>query len=231
MLSFDDLKMFPPADRFIKTVVLTMLIFSAMAIAQNSGLSQKLLDYVADKYGSRAMDRLLDWEELIKNNKDKNNSEKLKVVNEFFNRVRFVSDKKHWKKDDYWATPVEMLATNGGDCEDFSIAKYFTLKQMGLPVKSMLITYVKSLKLNQAHMVLTYYKTEDSEPLVLDNLIDEIKPASERKDLIPVYSFNGDGLWLSKERGRGTFIGDSSSINFWQDLGIRMEKEKPFKNN
>jgi len=231
LLSFDDLKMFPPADRFIKTVVLTMLIFSAMAIAQNSGLSQKLLDYVADKYGSRAMDRLLDWEELIKNNKDKNNSEKLKVVNEFFNRVRFVSDKKHWKKDDYWATPVEMLATNGGDCEDFSIAKYFTLKQMGLPVKSMLITYVKSLKLNQAHMVLTYYKTEDSEPLVLDNLIDEIKPASERKDLIPVYSFNGDGLWLSKERGRGTLVGDSSKIDFWKDLGIRMEKEKPFKNN
>ncbi len=231
MLSFDNLKTLPPANRFFKATALTMLIFTAIAIADNAGLSQKLLDYVADKYGSRAMDRLLDWEELIKNNKDKNNSEKLKLVNEFFNRLRFISDKRHWKKDDYWATPVEMLATNGGDCEDFSIAKYFTLKQMGLPVKNMLITYVKSLTLNQAHMVLTYYKTEDSEPLVLDNLIDEIRPASERKDLVPVYSFNGDGLWLSKERGRGTFIGDSSSINLWQDLGIRMEKEKPFENN
>ena len=219
------------AKRFVNTTVLTVLIFTALAMADNAGLSQKLLDYVYENYGSRAMDRLLGWEALIKNNKEKGDAEKLKLVNEFFNQIRFVSDKRHWKKEDYWATPVELLATNGGDCEDFSIAKYFTLKEMGVPVKNMLITYVKSLELDQAHMVLTYYQTENSEPLVLDNLTNDIKPASEREDLVPVYSFNGDGLWLSKERGRGTLVGDASRINLWKDLGIRMEKEKPFKKN
>lgn len=219
---------FYSAKKFIRVAGLLLFVFAAfVAIASDDGLSEKLLDYVSDKYGSRAKSRLLDWEALIKNNKDEDEATKLEMVNEFFNQIRFISDQKHWNKEDYWATPVEMLATNGGDCEDFSIAKYFTLKEMGVSVSKMLITYVKAVELNQAHMVLTYYKTESSEPLVLDNLMDEIKPASQRKDLVPVYSFNGDGLWLSKERGKGTLVGSASRISLWGDLGLRMEKEGP----
>lgn len=214
-----------PVDRFVNITIFTILIFTVLAIADGPGLSQKVLDYVADKYGSRARNRLLDWETLIKTNKGKSEAAKLKMVNDFFNRVRFLSDKEHWKQDDYWATPVEFLATNGGDCEDFSIAKYFTLKEMGVPVNRMLLTYVTALELNQAHMVLTYYATPDSEPLVLDNLKGKIKRASKRKDLKPIYSFNGDGLWLSKERGKGKRVGSSDRISLWTDLGRRMEKE------
>ncbi|WP_197479414.1 transglutaminase-like cysteine peptidase, partial [Oleiphilus sp. HI0132] len=81
-----------------------------------------------------------------------------------------------------WATPLEFLATNAGDCEDFSIAKYFTLREMGIPDDMIKITYVKALELNQAHMVLAYYPTPDAEPLILDNLINEIKPAGQRTD-------------------------------------------------
>lgn len=213
------------ADRFVNITIFTILIFTALAIASGPGLSQKVLDYVADKYGSRARNRLLDWETLIKTNKNKSEAAKLKMVNDFFNRMKFVSDQIHWGKEDYWATPIEFLATKGGDCEDFSIAKYFTLKEMGVPEIKMLITYVKAIKLNQAHMVLTYYETPDSEPLVLDNLIGKIKFASKRKDLVPVYSFNGEGLWLSKKRGKGSRIGSSDRLSLWTDLGRRMEKE------
>jgi len=213
-----------PFGRFASATVLVILIFTALAISGRAGLSKKALDYVADKYGSRARNRLLDWEALMEGNKNKSEAAKLKIVNDFFNRMKFVSDIKHWKQEDYWATPVEFLATRGGDCEDFSIAKYFTLRELGVPDKKMLITYVKALKLNQAHMVLTYYKTPNAEPLVLDNLIRKIKFASKRKDLAPVYSFNGEGLWLSKKRGKGNRVGSSDRLSLWKDLGQRMEK-------
>jgi predicted transglutaminase-like cysteine proteinase len=151
--------------------------------------------------------------------------EKLTRVNDFFNqRTRFVDDSKLWNVKDYWATPLEFLVKGAGDCEDYAIAKYFTLKALGIDDKKMRLTYVKALKLNQAHMVLTYFETPRSVPLVLDNLDTAIKPALQRKDLLPVYSFNGTGLWLAKAQGRGKKVGQSSRVNLWRDLNARMEK-------
>lgn len=189
------------------------------------GLTDKTLSSVEKKYGSPARKRLEGWRDLMELNRNKAENEKLEQVNQFFNQLIFVSDAEHWNVEDYWATPVEMLATNGGDCEDFSIAKYFTLVEMGVPVSRLKITYVKALSLNQAHMVLTYYPTSDSIPLVLDNLIPEIKSASNRRDLVPVYSFNGDGLWLAKEQGLGRNVGKSDRISLWRTLTDRIEKE------
>jgi len=129
--------------------------------------------------------------------------EKLEIVNNHFNIMRFLSDARLWRKEDYWATPLEFLVAGAGDCEDFSIAKYFTLLELNVPQEKLLITYVKAIHFNQAHMVLTYYEKPTSIPVVLDNLIGEIKPATKRKDLIPVYSFNGKGLGQAKQRGKG----------------------------
>jgi predicted transglutaminase-like cysteine proteinase len=102
------------------------------------------------------------------------------------------------------------------------LAKYFTLKKMGIAESKLNLTYVTSLTLKQAHMVVTYYESPGAEPLVLDNLVKEIKPASQRSDLLPVYSFNGTGLWLAKARGRGQLVGDSTNLKRWQDLMKRM---------
>ena len=104
------------------------------------------------------------------------------------------------------------MVTNGGDCEGFTIAKYFTLKELGVNVSRMSSAYVKALDLNQAHMVLTYYATPKSEPVVLDNLIPQIKLASQRKDLLRVYSFNGDNLWISKKGRRANLVGSADSL-------------------
>jgi predicted transglutaminase-like cysteine proteinase len=147
------------------------------------------------------------------------------MVNRFFNRIEFIPDDEHWQQADYWATPTELLASNGGDCEDFSIAKYMTLIALGIPEAQLRITYVKAVELNQAHMVLTWYERPDAEPLVLDNLINEIKPASQRPDLIPVYSFNGADLWLAKERGSGQLVGRSERISPWRELLSRMARD------
>jgi predicted transglutaminase-like cysteine proteinase len=192
-------------------------------------LAEKVLAGAERKYGADARKRLFAWEQLIAHAKGRPEPEKLVLVNDFFNRIPFLSDAAHWEREDYWATPVEMLASNGGDCEDFSIAKYFTLAALGVPVDKLKITYVRARMLspgNQAHMVLAYYATPAAIPAVLDNLVPEIRPASLRPDLTPVYSFNGDGLWLARERGDGKPVaGGSGNIGFWRELKARMGKE------
>lgn len=204
-----------------------MILAVSLGTAGKFGFSPEFLDEIAAEFGYRAQDRVVAWQKLIEKNQGNDDYQNIFSVNRFFNKVRFISDKKHWKRNDYWATPVEFLSTNGGDCEDFSIAKYFTLRELGVPDEKLRITYVKALELNQAHMVLAYYPTPGSDPLILDNLIKKIQRASTRDDLLPVYSFNGENLWMSKERGQGRKIaGGSGRINLWRDLKVRMQQER-----
>ena len=189
-------------------------------------LSYQQLADLEKTFGRSARDRIEQWQQLMTDHAGDSEEGKLDAVNEFFNRLSFVDDLIHWGKNDYWATPVEMLATSGGDCEDFSIAKYFTLKTMGVDESKLRLTYVKALKLNQAHMVLTYFPAPSSEPLVLDNLVGDIRKAGQRKDLLPVYSFNGEGLWLAKQRGKsGQMVSGSDRLSLWQDLLQRMRQQ------
>jgi predicted transglutaminase-like cysteine proteinase len=97
---------------------------------------------------------------------------------------------------------------------------------MGVVEEKLNITYVKALQYNIHHMVLTYYSEPGAEPLVLDNLIDSINPASKRTDLIPIFTFNGSGLWIAKQRGQGKMAGNSSRIRPWQDLLKKMSENK-----
>ena len=182
------------------------------------------LNEIEKKYGDYAKKRINSWMKVIQENKNKTELEKLEAVNLFFNLFEFMSDISHWGEQDYWASPLEFVVSGGGDCEDFSIAKYFTLLELGVPDEKMLITYVKAIEINQAHMVLTYYETPSSVPLVLDNLNGEMLPATKRPDLVPVYSFNGKGLWEAKQRGLGNKIGDAQDLKRWTDMEERMQK-------
>lgn len=211
------------------------LIFSLWVLLALSSveLAPELLANTEKQFGIEAKNRLIHWQEVLAST-DTDAIARLNRVNRFFNAIQFVDDIDHWKKTDYWATPIEMLTTNGGDCEDFSIAKYLTLIALGVPEQQLRITYVKALNLNQAHMVLTYFATPDAEPLVLDNLIDDIRPASERTDLLPVYSFNGSDLWLAKERSQGQLVGKSDRLSMWNDVMTRLAKDfkrAPFLKN
>jgi predicted transglutaminase-like cysteine proteinase len=184
------------------------------------------LGSIEQQYGSFARLRIEDWQTLIQSGAGLSDLEKLQRVNRFINRVEFVNDIDHWGEEDYWATPLQLLTSNGGDCEDFSIAKYFTLRQMGVPAAHLRLTYVKALKLNQAHMVLTYFQTPDADPLVLDNLVTEIRKSSSRNDLLPVYSFNADGLWLARERGNEQHIGKPERLSRWKEVVARISTEQ-----
>ena len=123
---------------------------------------------------------------------------KLDAINNFYNRqVLFRDDMEVWGQVDYWASPLETLAQGQGDCEDYAIGKYFSLVALGMASAKLRLVYVRAQVGGavQAHMVLAYYRAPNAEPLILDNLVGEVRPASQRPDLVPVFSFNSDGLW------------------------------------
>lgn len=150
-------------------------------------------------------------------------------VNRFFNRrVSFRDDREVWAAGDHWASPLETLAKGAGDCEDFVIAKYFTLLAAGVPAERMRLVYARARiggasGVSQAHMVLAYHAQPQAEPLILDNLIDEIRPASRRPDLTPVFSFNTEGLW----QGVGPVsAGDPvARLSRWREVLLKAAQE------
>lgn len=188
-----------------------------------ASVSERLVEAYSRRFGGPARGRLAEWKRYAEQRRASISAETelLLDVNRTLNRIRFVDDAAHWGETDYWATPAESVGSNGADCEDFSIAKYFLLKELGVPIARLRMTYVKSVKLNQAHMVLAYYPRPDAEPLVLDNLEDAVRPASQRSDLIPVYSFNDEEVWIEK-RGRS---GSPRQIRNWSALIERLERE------
>ena len=165
------------------------------------------------------------WQHLLATQKQLSEPEQLNVVNLFFNRqMRYQEDIDLWHEVDYWETPIEALWKGAGDCEDYAIAKYFSLRHLGVSSDKLRITYVKALSQNRAHMVLTYYASPDAVPLVLDSLIDTIKPATQRTDLLPVYAFNAEGVWLPGSKGNKK-VSDTKRLSRWQDVLKKMQAE------
>lgn len=199
------------------------LLFPPLSATTKSTLdANHIISTLSQHYGERAGLRAKAWFKMVNESQQASEKQKLEKVNTFFNLFNFVDDKVLWGDSNYWATPMEFIGVSAGDCEDFSIAKYFTLLQAGVPEDKLRITMVKATSVNQYHMVLAYYETPSSIPLVLDNLDKQIKPATQRGDLIPVYSFNGKQLWLNKEKGRGVLAGSSSRLEKWNDLKNRL---------
>lgn len=174
-------------------------------------ISERTLLRMEKQFGPEARIRLLAWQELVRGTNGDDRA-KLEAVNRFFNNLHFVDDALHWQLADYSATPIELIASSGGDCEDFAIARYFTLIKLGIAEERLTLTYVKTLRLNKAHMVLTYNSKPGTEPLVLDNLIGSILPSSKRTDLLPVYSVSGAGLWLAKQRNSDKWVGSGDRL-------------------
>lgn len=177
-------------------------------------------------YGIDAQRRIIAWRDLIANLQTEQDSDyvNLESVNAFFNQLHFIDDKQLWGSEDYWATPIEFLGAKGGDCEDFSLAKYFTLRELGISDEKIRLIYVKATTLSQFHMVLAYYPEKHAVPLILDNIDPEVKLATSRPDLIPIYSFNAEHLWLMKERGRGELAGTSSRLSKWTQMRHRYSR-------
>ncbi len=65
--------------------------------------------------------------------------ERLAAVNDTFNRITYRKDTDTWGRTDYCASPQELLSRGQGDCEDYALAKYFTLRALGYATDQLLI--------------------------------------------------------------------------------------------
>lgn len=183
-----------------------------------------------ERHGAQAADTVTAWRRMMDEARALPEAERLERVNGFFNRrIRFDDDIVVWQQADYWASPLETMAQRAGDCEDFAIAKYVTLRLLGVAADKLRLIYVRAQiggagsTLSQAHMVLGYFAVATDEPLVLDNLIGEIRPAARRPDLFPVFSFNSEGLWVG---GASESSADPTArLSRWRDVLSRMRTE------
>ena len=213
--------------RFLSFAACVSLVY--LVIADEGFQIDRVAQAAQQRYGGNATAVVKSWGNVLSIYKSGSEQQKLKDINEFFNRkLQFVDDQTNWGQNDYWATPIESLLKGAGDCEDYAIAKYFSLKFLGVPVNKLRITYVKAKiggagsNVTQAHMVLTYYASPDAEPVILDNLISEIRPASRRGDLLPIFSFNSEGVYGANNEPQP---GGGSRLSRWNDLVEKMKAE------
>ena len=183
-----------------------------------------------ERYGQKAANTVIAWRKSMNDLRGQPETELVTQVNTFFNRrIFFEDDIVVWKVLDYWATPLEFMGKEAGDCEDFAISKYITLRMLGIPNEKLRLIYVRAQiggptsATSIAHMVLGYYAQPNAEPLILDNLIGSVRPASSRTDLQPVFSFNSEGLWVA---GSATSTSDPTTrLSRWRDVLDRMRQD------
>jgi predicted transglutaminase-like cysteine proteinase len=216
-----------------RTAVATAVMVLCLALEPSArALDTARLQQAAVALGPRAERMATELRELLARAGALDDPGRLEIINRFFNRqVSFAQDHVVWGQDDHWATPLETLSRGLGDCEDYAIGKYFTLLSAGVTSSRLRLVYVRAqmpmgpgrAPESQAHMVLAYYAEPSVEPLILDNLVPDIRPASRRPDLTPVFSFNRDGLW----NGAGPqSAGDPQArVSRWRDVLLRAKAE------
>ena len=178
-----------PSSRLLFIIFIFIFISYSIEFIDN-----KLIKAVEEKYGIFAKNRFQSLQKLILELQHKEEKVILEKVNDFFNKVDYSTDEDTYDLKDYWATPFEFLARDEGDCEDYAIAKYLLLKHLGINSNKMYLTYVNLIHYDASHMVLSYFETQNSVPLILDNFEEELLPATQRTDLKPVHYFNPEIL-------------------------------------
>ena len=193
----------------IKPLVISLLIVLAVT-ALFAGTATRffvpgdLLNSYKKNYGEQAVRRLDSLLAMMEKQNGLPEEQIVINVNNFFNQLEYRSDRKTWNKSDYWASRLEFIGKGQGDCEDFAVAKFLTMIQLGVPGEKIFLTYVRARGFAEpAHLVATYYKKPGSVPFVLDNYIKKILPATQRPDLVPVYSFTARDLYIQKQHGLG----------------------------
>lgn len=136
-----------------------------------------------------------EWRAFLEQTRVQDPIQRLDAVNRFMNRHRYVTDLVNWGVEDYWETPNE-FATKDGDCEDFAIAKYYSLRALGVSEESLRIVVLQDLNLRIGHAVLV--ALVDGKAWVLDNQIDRVIEADRIRHYKPYYSLNERSFWLHR---------------------------------
>ncbi len=133
------------------------------------------------------------WKKFLASLVGKPAQEQLAAVNAYGNRMKYIQDIDNYGVDDYWATPKEFIF-NGGDCEDYVIFKYFSLRNLGFGADSMRIVIVQDTNLRTAHAVLAVYIGNDI--LILDNQTERVISHRKIRHYTPIYSVNESHWWM-----------------------------------
>lgn len=135
------------------------------------------------------------WAEFLAGLSGKSPRAQVDAVNAAMNRARYITDLVNWGTQDYWATPSEFFWKDG-DCEDYAIAKYLSLKALGFAQDSLRVVVVQDLNLKIPHAILVVYL--DGKPLLLDNQIGTVIEAQRVRHYRPIYSVNETAWWLHR---------------------------------
>lgn len=175
----------------MKQLFILILILSNISFAYEFKLNNKDLETIKNHPKKRFIEtRLKRFDELKTKVKDFELIRKLSHVNSFLNKIIPKIDNNFYEMDDYWATPKEFLINGHGDCEDYAIAKYFTLIELGIKKENLYLSIVNVKGYKGLHMILLYSENKNESPLVLDNLSFRVLPLNKRADLIPKIAFN-----------------------------------------
>ncbi len=134
------------------------------------------------------------WLQILASAADLGRKEQLQAINRFFNRWPYKSDREIYRVSEYWATPSEFMARSG-DCEDYAIAKFFALRELGFSNDQMRIAIVYDRLRRSGHAVLVVYLDDDI--LILNNQTDFIAPPSRYENFVPRYLVNETTLWMA----------------------------------
>jgi len=221
---------------FLIPIALFCLASEALAAPTFQPWSENVFAHVEKEYGKEAAKRIRYVHDIALKNQDIPVVEKLQLVNDTMNNLPWIADEKHWKQADYWASPMETIATFGGDCEDIAIAKWMMLRFLGIPRDKLRLSYVKVKATGENHMVLAYVDNIDiprEERLaftwVLDNLDTRLLKAEERKDLLAIYATDAEGnVVFIKDTGKDRSILDvrkNVTMSKLEEMKEKTEKE------
>ncbi|MCT7603946.1 transglutaminase-like cysteine peptidase [Aliarcobacter butzleri] len=210
----------------MKSLILLILFLFSNSFAYEFKLNQKdknLIEKSTQK--SFILKRLAKYEEVKNKARNLDINKKLTQINLFINGSLAEFDNASMGIDDYWMTPKEFFIKGHGDCEDYVIAKYFTLLELGVKKENLYPAIVKVEGSASLHLVLLYVEDKNKSPLVLDNLSFKILPFSKRTDLTPIAAFNEiDSYTLTREKFLQKANVDWGKENKWEKLLNRVYK-------
>ncbi len=180
-------------------ILFLSLFFISIFASNYPSFSKNELKSIQKEISEISRNRILDYDRTINSFQKLPQKKQLIKVNIYLNQLLPQVDMLNQQTTDHWETPKEFLACGYGDCEDYAIIKYFTLIKLGFKKEKLFITTVYEKYTGSYHMVLSYFKSKNKPPLILDNLSFRVLDLKTREDLKVDIFMNENGSYkLSK---------------------------------
>lgn len=202
---------------------LFLFLISVSCASEYPYFSGSELNNIEKTAGVIAKNRIIDYKKNIIAFKKYPKYKQLIQVNLYLNRLLPQYDAIIQKQEDYWATPKEFLITGYGDCEDYVIIKYFTLLKLGFEEEKLFLTTVFDKYHGGYHMVLSYFKTKNKPPLILDNLSFKILDLKKREDLEADLFINSNGVYKMNKDYKLVHV--AKHFTQYDNLLLKIQKE------